>query len=62
MFKGYVPSFFRIPKHPDIKNSEILSKSIKDGLIAGMETKDEKLSATIKKINVYQEMDNLGGK
>lgn len=51
MFKGYVPSFFRKPKHPDIKNSEIFSKSIKDGLIAGMESENEELSAAIKKIN-----------
>ena len=51
MFKGYVPTFFRVPKHPNFKNHEIFSESIKKGLIAGMESKNEELSAAIKKIN-----------
>ena len=51
MFKGYVPSFFRTPKHPNIEVYEKFSESIKKGLIAGMESENEELSAAIKKIN-----------
>ncbi|HEW7180583.1 TPA: hypothetical protein V0499_002064 [Streptococcus pneumoniae] len=51
MFKRYVPTFFRVVKHRNIKAHEICSESIKKGLIAGMESENEELSATIKKIN-----------
>ncbi len=51
MFKGYVPTFFRAPKHPNIKAYEKFSESIKKGLMAGRESENEELSAAIKKIN-----------
>lgn len=51
MFKRYVPTFFRAVKHQNIKAHEICSESVKKGLIAGMESKNEELSAAIKKIN-----------
>lgn len=51
MFKQYVPKFFVKPKHPAIKAYEKCSESIKKGLIAGMESENEELSAAIKKIN-----------
>jgi hypothetical protein len=51
MFKQYVPTFFRTVKHRNIEAHEIFSESIKKGLIAGMESENEELSAAIKKIN-----------